>query len=104
MDDVSRILDDHEDRIRKLEEQSTTMMIRLANIEKGQAELKSTIYETSKENQALTKQMLNQLSSITDRLLCGQDTNRKNSWELLFKLWAVLGPVLGAGLGYIFKK
>lgn len=104
MDDVSRILDDHEDRIRKLEEQSTTMMIRLANIEKGQAELKSTLYETSKESQALTKQMLDQLGSITDRLLCGQDTNRKNTWDFVFKLWAVLGPVLGAGLGYIFKR
>ncbi|MCM8901336.1 hypothetical protein KVG29_08895 [Caldicoprobacter algeriensis] len=101
---VIKILDDHEGRIRRLEEQSTATMIRLANIEKGQAELKNTIYETAKDNQELMKQMMGQMSAVTERLLQAQEKNSKNVWDLLFKIWAVIGPALGAGLGYLFKK
>lgn len=101
--DVAKILDDHEGRLRRLEEQSTVTMVRLANIEKGQAELKSTIYETSKENQELMKQMMGQMSSITDRLLSAQDINRKNIWDMIFKVWAILGPIIGAALGHFVK-
>ena len=95
--DVAKILDDHEGRIRRLEEQSTTMMIRLANIEKTQAETKNTIYETAKDNQELMKQMIGQL-------LKAQESNNKNIWELIFKIWALVGPAIGAGLGYLFRK
>jgi len=95
--DVAKILDDHEGRIRRLEEQSTTMMIRLANIEKMQAETKNTIYETAKDNQELMKQMIGQL-------LKAQESNNKNIWELIFKIWALVGPAIGAGLGYLFRK
>lgn len=99
--DVAKVLDDHEGRIRRLEEQSTTMMIRLTNIEKMQAETKATIYETSKENQELMKQMLN---TVTNKLLESQEVAQGNAWSLIFKVWAVIGPVIGAGLSYLFKK
>ncbi len=102
--DVAKILDDHEGRIRRLEEQSTTMMNRLANIEKMQAETKNTIYETAKDNQELLKQMMGQMSAVTERLLQAQEKNSKNVWDLLFKIWAVIGPAIGAGLSYLFKK
>lgn len=99
--DVAKILDDHEGRIRRLEEQSTTMMIRLANIEKMQAETKATIYETSRENQELMKQMLN---TVMNKLLESQEVAQGNAWNLIFKIWAVIGPAIGAGLSYLFKK
>ncbi len=101
---VTKILDDHEGRIRRLEEQSTTMMIRLANIEKMQAETKNTIYETAKDNQDLMKQMIGQMNTVNSRLLSAQESNNKNIWNLLFKIWAAIGPVIGAGLGYIINR
>lgn len=104
MDDITKVLDDHEGRIRRLEEQSATMMIRLANIEKMQAQTQNTIYETAKDNQELLKQMMGQMNSVTDRLLRVQESNNKRIWDLIFKLWAIIGPAIGAGLGYLFKK
>ena len=101
MDNITKVLDDHEGRIRRLEEQSATMMIRLANIEKMQVETKATIYETSKENQELMKQMLN---TVTSKLLESQEVAQGNAWDLIFKIWAVIGPAIGAGLSYLFKK
>ncbi len=113
--DMEHQIQDHENRIRKLEESDIRQQIQLANIEKSQAEIKVMINETSKEqtknmNEIMDKQqnimndtmdkqqntmneMLNKIvDTFTDgeKIITKKDFMKRNNFGDLSWLWLQL--------------
>ncbi|WP_052113128.1 hypothetical protein [Clostridium novyi] len=97
-------VDEHETRIKKLEESNLKMEIQLNEISKGQSDLKALIYATQQNTQDMLKEsyqkMINTLTSTiqTDNNI--KLTDRK-------EFWGVLGTIIGVGVmiaQYFFTK
>lgn len=90
-------VDDHEERIRVLERTGTETQMKLLSIEKNQADLKITVMEGNKQtNDNLTK--------LLDKFVDNEISSNKNKWNLVFKIWAVAGPIITAAAAYFMKK
>jgi ribosomal protein S17E len=93
---TEKMLYDHEERIRFLERTGTETQMKLLSIEKSQSDLKVTVMEGNKQtNDNLTKL----LSKFVDNEIAGD----KNKWSLVFKIWAVIGPILAALAAYLMN-
>jgi hypothetical protein len=93
---LEKRLDDHEDRIRFLERTGTETQMKLLSIEKSQSDLKVTVMEGNKQtNDNLTK--------LLNKFVDNEISSDKNKWNLVFKVWAVAGPVLAALAAYLMN-
>ncbi|NFF79165.1 hypothetical protein [Clostridium sporogenes] len=107
--DMEHQMQDHENRIRKLEESDIRQQIQLANIEKSQAEIKVMINETSKEqtknmNEKMDKQqntMNDMVTKILETFTNGERTNQekrfyetKQFWGFIMALVAIASSVI----------
>lgn len=99
------ILQDHEVRIRKLEESDIKQQIQSANIEKSQAEIKLLINEISKEQR-------NTLNDFTDKILTSftynicEDNKTKNKVKFYRtkQFWALISSIATAVITYFITK
>jgi hypothetical protein len=93
MDDLmQKTLDDHEDRIRALEKNYPETKYSLINVEKGQSDLKLMITESN-------AQLSKILNKFVDSDIENKTVNRNNLWNLIFKIWVVVAPIIA-----IFRK
>lgn len=97
MEEVQKKLDDHEERLRSLERDRLETKYTLLSIDKNQSELKAMQSENSK----YLTQLLNK---FVDSELNVRKETRRNTWELVFKVWAVTGPVITAIAAYLIGK
>ena len=89
-------LQDHEQRLRKLEESDIRQQIQLANIEKSQSEIKLMINEQSKDQQKTLKDFTETiLATFTTNLQ--NDNNTKNNVKFYNtkQFWGVFGTLVG---------
>lgn len=96
-DDLKERLDDHENRIRFLEKTGTETQMKLLSIEKDLADLKITVMEGNKQtNDNLTK--------LINKFVDNEISSNKNKWNLVFKIWAVAGPIITGAAAYFMKN
>jgi predicted transglutaminase-like cysteine proteinase len=81
-------IDDHEDRLRKLEANVMELKVSLSNIEKNQTETKYLILEQNKEQSKLINKMLDQV---------GSTIKTENEFKFYEKkeIWALIALVAG---------
>lgn len=79
-------VDDHEERLRKVEENTMEMKYELLNIVKSQSDIKALVLETNKD---LTKTIKDSVSTNNQIRLI----DRK-------ELWGILALVVGGVVGY----
>lgn len=89
------MLKDHETRIRKLEDSDIKQQIQLANIEKGNAEIKLMINDITREQRItlndFTSKMLN---TFTQNIKEDNKTKNKVKFYNTKQFWIALGTVL----------
>ncbi|CAM2939031.1 hypothetical protein HAHI6034_05820 [Hathewaya histolytica] len=96
----NKVLQDHEKRIRKLEESDLQQRIQLSNIEKSQSEIKAMISETSKEQQkTLNEFTLKILSTFTDKNKKDGDLKFYNTKQF----WAIAASIVTAVIAFFNK-
>lgn len=83
--------DDHEIRIRKLEESNIKQEMQLQEISKGQLELKNLLYESQREQSKLVSTMT---SNIVDSLTETVNSNNTNNNTNTVKFWVVIGSIV----------
>jgi hypothetical protein len=96
-------LQDHENRLRKLEESDIRQQIQLANIEKGNAEIKVMINESNKdfrsdlkENQTVLLEIIKDNNNTNKTIKLN---NNKQTWTTIASILALIGTIIA----YIFK-
>lgn len=90
MDDLSVVqeqLKDHEDRLRSLEKTQIEMKYNFLSIEKGQSDLKLMVSEVNNNQNKL-------INKFVDSDLDIKKSNNKNIWNLIFKVWVVIAPII----------
>lgn len=105
-------LKDHENRIRKLEENDIQQRIQLSNIEKSQGELKYMMAEQSKEQMKQNKEQIQALNSVTSDMIKyfqnQTEKNVENENKIRFQdrkeIWALISLVVGAVLAWLGLK
>ena len=83
-------MDDHEVRIRKLEESDVKQQIQLANIEKSQSEIKLMINEGN--------------NKLLEALISNNTTANKIKVSDRKEFWALVSLIVGAVLAYLGLK
>lgn len=89
MEDNNRI-NDHEIRIRKLEESDIKQQIQLANIERSQSEIKLMINEGN--------------SKLLEALIENNNTGNKIKLSDRKEIWGIVSLIIGAVLAYFGLK
>lgn len=94
---LEKQVDDHESRLRRLEESDVQQRIQLTNIEKSQSDIKLMLSEQSKEQQ----RVLNDFTRDTIGYFKEKDsTVEKNKQEIKFyntkQFWVVLSAIVTA--------
>lgn len=98
------MLQDHESRIRKLEESDIRQQIQLSNIEKSQAEIKVMINDTSKEQQKTLKEFTEQiLNTFTKNLSEDNAIKNKVKFYNTKQFWAIVASVITAVVAFFTK-
>lgn len=98
------MLQDHEGRIRKLEESDIRQQIQLANIEKSQAEIKVMINDTSREQQKTLKDFTEQiLNTFTKNLSDDNTTKNKVKFYNTKQFWAIVASVITAAVAFFTR-
>ncbi|MBM7868893.1 hypothetical protein JOC70_000362 [Clostridium pascui] len=98
------MLQDHEGRIRKLEESDIRQQIQLANIEKSQAEIKVMINDTSREQQKTLKDFTEQiLSTFTKSLSDDNTTKNEVKFYNTKQFWAIVSSAITAAVAFFTK-
>lgn len=94
-------VNDHEQRLRKLEESDLKQQIQLANIEKSQAEIKCLINENSREQQKT-------LNDFTNKVLDTFTNEKKSEGEEKFyntkQFWAIISATVAAIVAFLIGK
>lgn len=93
---VEKILDDHENRIRRLEESDIRQQVQLAEIQKSQSEVKLLVMESNKEqSKTLSEFMKTMLDSMTSTIK--ENNKTKNKIKLLDKkeTWVAISTLIG---------
>lgn len=97
--------ENHEDRIRKLEESDVRQQIQLANIEKSQSDIKLMINENSKEQRQTLNDFTSKiLDTFTNNIQNDNKTNNDIKFYQTKEFWAILGVVAAGIIGYFFGK
>ncbi len=91
MMDLEKKYDEHELRIRKLEESNIKMEMQLQEISKGQLELKNLMYENQREQ---TKLLDNVTTNIVGTLTATVNSNNTNNNTNTVKFWVVIGAMV----------
>lgn len=96
-----RALEDHEQRLRKLEESDIKQQIQLAEISKSQSDLKVLVMETSKEqNRTLKESNDKMLEAILGNNSLKNDIKLKDRKEI----WAIVSLIVGALITYFTTR
>lgn len=92
MDDkhIDNAIQDHETRIRRLEESDIKQQLQLANIEKSQSEIKLMINEGN--------------SKLLDTLISDKKCKTESKILDSKQFWAIIVIIATAVMGYIFKQ
>lgn len=94
--DELEMLKDHEGRIRKLEDSDIKQQIQLANIEKGNAEIKLMINDITREQRnTLNDFTAKMLSTLTQSVKEDNKTKNKVKFYNTKQFWAVLLALVG---------
>ena len=100
--DGEHTLQDHECRLRKLEESDVRQQIQLSNIEKSQSEIKLMINDSNKEQQNTLREFTEKiLTTFTSNLTNNNKTNNAIKFLNRKELWAVVGILVGAFIAYL---
>lgn len=95
------MLQDHEGRIRKLEESDIRQQIQLANIEKSQAEIKVMINESSREQQRTLNEFTEKiLNTFTSNITDDNKTKNKIKFYNTKEFWAITAAIVVAIVAY----
>lgn len=98
----NEMLQDHECRLKKLEESDVRQQVQLANIEKSQSEIKLMINDSNKEQQNTLHEFTEKiLTTFTNNLTNDNKTNNKIKFYNRKELWAVVGIIGGALIAYL---
>ncbi|WP_048340997.1 hypothetical protein [Clostridium novyi] len=101
---LEKKVDEHETRIKKLEESNLKMEIQLQEISKGQLELKNLIYATQQNTQDMLKESYGKMiNTLTNTI--NTDNNIKLTDRKEF--WGIMGTIIGVGVmvaKYFFTK
>lgn len=89
--DLEKKYDDHELRIRKLEESNIKQEMQLQEISKGQLELKNLMYESQREQ---SKLLDNVTTNIVNTLTETVNSNNTNNNTNTVKFWVVIGSIV----------
>lgn len=89
--DLEKKYDDHEIRIRKLEESNVKQEMQLQEISKGQLELKNLLYESQREQ---SKLLDNVTTNIVDSLTKTVNSNNTNNNTNTVKFWVVISSIV----------
>ena len=99
--DLQNQVNDHEQRLRKLEESDLKQQIQLANIEKSQAEIKCLINENTREQQKT-------LNDFASKVLEAFTTEKKSDKEEKFyttkQFWAIISATIAAVVAFLIGK
>lgn len=106
-----KVLDDHEVRIRKLEESDIKQQVQLAEIQKSQADLKILVMETAKEHTNSIAEQNKSMKDYNDKILDTLTSTIKSNNETSNKIkltdrkefWGIIGALIAA-LGAIVTK
>lgn len=100
----TEMLQDHENRIRKLEESDIRQQVQLANIEKSQSEIKLMISENSKEqHKTLTDFTEKILDTFTNNLSEDNKTKNKIKFYNTKEFWAITASIITAVIVFFTK-
>ncbi len=101
---LEKKVDEHETRIKKLEESNLKMEIQLQEISKNQLELKNLIYATQQNTQDMLKESYGKMiNTLTNTI--NTDNNIKLTDRKEF--WGIMGTIIGVGVmvaKYFFTK
>ena len=86
-------INDHEKRLRIIEENTTEMKYELLNITKSQTDIKSLVLETNKE---LSETLNNMAKTIKENVITNNQIRLIDRKEL----WGILALVVGGVIGY----
>jgi hypothetical protein len=96
-----KVLEDHEQRLRKLEESDIKQQIQLAEISKSQSDLKVLVMESSKEQSKTLKEANDKmLEAILGNNKIKNDIKLKDRKEI----WAILSAVATALIAFFLTK
>ncbi|MCD3240821.1 hypothetical protein G8T75_12725 [Clostridium botulinum D/C] len=102
--DIENRVDNHESRIKKLEESNIKMELQLQEISKGQSDLKALIYATQQSTQDVLKESYQKMID-TFKSTINTDNNIKLTDRKEF--WGIVGTIIGIGVmiaQYFFTK
>lgn len=86
-------INDHEKRLRIIEENTTEMKYELLNITKSQTDIKSLVLETNKE---LSETLNNMAKTIKENVVTNNQIRLIDRKEL----WGIFALVVGGVIGY----
>lgn len=109
---LEKKIDDHEDRLRRLEESDVQQRIQLTNIEKSQVDIKLMMSEQTKEQIKQSKEQQQMLNSFTSDMLNyfkEKDNKLENmNGEIKFyntkQFWVIISLIAGGVLTYFGVK
>lgn len=100
----SEMLQDHEVRIRKLEENDIRQQVQLGEIQKSQAELKVLVMDTSKEQQKTLNEFTEKiLTTFTKSISTDNKTKNKIKFYNTKEFWAIGAAVITALIALLSK-
>lgn len=109
---LEKKIDDHEDRLRRLEESDVQQRIQLTNIEKSQADIKLMMSEQSKEQVKQSREQQNMLNDFTTNMLnyfkdkdikTEEHTNDIKFYNTK-QFWVIASLIIGGVLTYLGVK
>ncbi|WP_080839965.1 hypothetical protein [Cohnella massiliensis] len=96
-------LNKHEERIQKLEDNTTKLLIssaentaKLANIETGQVRLEKSFAEESRASRELLSKLIDSDVEMNRAKVKNEELAMNKRWDFALKVWAILGPVIAA--------
>lgn len=100
--DMEKRVEDHEIRIKQLEESDLKQQIQFANIEKSQAEIKVMITENNRDNQRTLNEFTQKIletftTNISDNNKAKNEVkfyNTKQFWAILTTVMTALGSII----------
>lgn len=101
-------VNDHEQRLRKLEDSDLKQQIQLANIEKSQAEIKLLINDNSREQQKTLNDFSSKLLDAFTSEKKSESEAKKTELETKFyntkQFWAIVAGIVSAVVAFLVGK
>lgn len=93
-------LDDHEKRIRKVEDTSNALRYELSNVAKNQADLKAIILDINREQAKNIEGLMERIISFTNNTA---DANKQLKIIDRKEFWGITALIIGSLLTYFLK-